>query len=143
MVNLSMPTRPAFPKGSVSSCVRALKSKYPGYSWARIESLGKSLLVTLGAVALPHRSLHSATYYRRTRCIPQELIARVAPTRTEGLNMRGIFSFPIEQYADALLQSWNLISINAFQNQDSRILAISYPTFLHQNQGDPKPRKER
>lgn len=26
-------------------------------------------------------------------------------SRTEGLNMRGIFSFPIEQYADALLAS--------------------------------------
>jgi hypothetical protein len=33
------------------------------------------------------------------------LIARIAPTRTEGLNMRGIFSFPIEQYAAVLLPS--------------------------------------
>jgi TnpA family transposase len=43
---------------------------------------------------------------RRSGAIPPELIARIAPTRTEGLNMRGIFSFPIEQYADALLPSW-------------------------------------
>ena len=43
---------------------------------------------------------------RRSGAIPPELIARIAPTRTEGLNMRGIFTFPIEQYADALLPSW-------------------------------------
>jgi hypothetical protein len=38
--------------------------------------------------------------------VPPELIGRIAPTRTEGLNMSGIFSFPIEQYADVLLPSW-------------------------------------
>ncbi len=43
---------------------------------------------------------------RRSGAIPSELIARIAPTRTEGLNMRGIFSFPIEQYAALLLPSW-------------------------------------
>jgi TnpA family transposase len=43
---------------------------------------------------------------RRSGAIPPELIARIAPTRTEGLNMRGIFSFPIEQYAALLLPSW-------------------------------------
>jgi TnpA family transposase len=42
---------------------------------------------------------------RRSGAIPPELIARCAPTRTEGLNMRGIFSFPIEQYAAVLLPS--------------------------------------
>jgi TnpA family transposase len=42
---------------------------------------------------------------RRSGAIPPELIARIAPTRTEGLNMRGIFSFPIEQYAAVLLPS--------------------------------------
>ncbi len=43
---------------------------------------------------------------RRSGAIPPELIARCAPTRTEGLNMRGVFQFPIDQYADALLPSW-------------------------------------
>jgi hypothetical protein len=43
---------------------------------------------------------------RRSGAIPPELIARIARTRTEGLNMRGIFSFPIEQYSDALLPCW-------------------------------------
>jgi Tn3 transposase DDE domain len=42
---------------------------------------------------------------RRSGAIPPELIARIAPTRSEGLNMRGIFSFPIEQYAAVLLPS--------------------------------------
>jgi hypothetical protein len=30
------------------------------------------------------------------------MIARIAPTRTEGINMRGVFRFPIEQYAEQL-----------------------------------------
>jgi hypothetical protein len=42
---------------------------------------------------------------RRSGAIPPELIARIAPTRTEGINMRGVFRFPIEQYADQLLPS--------------------------------------
>jgi TnpA family transposase len=42
---------------------------------------------------------------RRSGAVPPALIGRVAPTRTEGLNMRGVFSFPIEQYADQLLPS--------------------------------------
>lgn len=43
---------------------------------------------------------------RRSGAVPQELIGRIAPTRTEGVNMRGIFSFPIERYATVLLPSW-------------------------------------
>jgi hypothetical protein len=43
---------------------------------------------------------------RRSGVIPPELIARCAPTRTEGLNMRGIFRFPIELYLKQLLPSW-------------------------------------
>jgi TnpA family transposase len=51
---------------------------------------------------------------RRSGAIPPELIGRIAPTRTEGLNMRGIFSFPIEQYAEALLPSWVTAKIHGF-----------------------------
>jgi TnpA family transposase len=43
---------------------------------------------------------------RRNGAIPPQLVARCAPTRTEGLNMRGIFRFPIELYLDQLLPSW-------------------------------------
>jgi TnpA family transposase len=51
---------------------------------------------------------------RRSGALPRELIGRIAPTRTEGLNMRGIFSFPIEQYAEALLPSWGTAKIHGF-----------------------------
>ena len=33
----------------------------------------------------------------RATTVPPELIGRIAPTRTEGINLRGVFSFPIEQ----------------------------------------------
>jgi hypothetical protein len=49
---------------------------------------------------------------RRNGAIPPRLIARCAPTRTEGLNMRGIFRFPIEQYVAALLPSWAIPKIH-------------------------------
>ena len=42
---------------------------------------------------------------RRGMPIPQELIGRIAPTRTEGINLRGIFNFPIERYASQLVPS--------------------------------------
>lgn len=40
---------------------------------------------------------------REGRIEPAEVIARIAPTRTEGVNLRGVFRFPIEVYADHLL----------------------------------------
>jgi hypothetical protein len=42
---------------------------------------------------------------RRSSAVPPELIGRTAPTRTEGINLRGVFRFPIEQYAGQLLPS--------------------------------------
>lgn len=42
---------------------------------------------------------------RRSKTVPSELIGRVAPTRTEGINLRGVFRFPFEQYAGQLLPS--------------------------------------
>jgi hypothetical protein len=41
----------------------------------------------------------------RWRVVPPELIGRVAPTRTEGINLRGVFRFPIERFTDQLLPS--------------------------------------
>jgi hypothetical protein len=43
--------------------------------------------------------------HSRRGAVAPELIARCAPTRTEGLNMRGVFQFLIEPYADALMPS--------------------------------------
>jgi hypothetical protein len=40
---------------------------------------------------------------RPSTAVPPELIGRIAPTRTEGINLRGVFSFPIEQYVEYLL----------------------------------------
>jgi hypothetical protein len=37
--------------------------------------------------------------------VPPELIGRTAPTRTEGINLRGIFRFPVERYAEKVLPS--------------------------------------
>ena len=37
-----------------------------------------------------------------TLAVPLELIA---PTRTEGINLRGIFRFPVERYVDKILPS--------------------------------------
>jgi hypothetical protein len=34
---------------------------------------------------------------RSSTAVPPELIGRIAPTRTEGVNLRGVFSLPIEQ----------------------------------------------
>ena len=41
---------------------------------------------------------------RREKIAP-ELIGKIAPTRLEGINLRGIFNFPIQRFADPLLPS--------------------------------------
>jgi TnpA family transposase len=53
---------------------------------------------------------------RRSGAVQPELIGRIAPTRTEGLNMRGIFSFPIERYATVLLPSWETPKLQVLGN---------------------------
>jgi TnpA family transposase len=42
---------------------------------------------------------------RRSTAVPPELIGRIAPTRTEGINLHGVFGFPLEQYAAQILPS--------------------------------------
>jgi TnpA family transposase len=42
---------------------------------------------------------------RRGGAIPPQLTGRIAPTRTEGINLRGVFRFPLEPYADKILPS--------------------------------------
>jgi hypothetical protein len=41
----------------------------------------------------------------RHQVVPPELIGRVAPKRLEGINLRGIFRFPLERDAGQLLPS--------------------------------------
>ncbi len=43
--------------------------------------------------------------HRRGGGVPPELIGRVAPTRTEGINPSGVFRFSVERYADKTLPS--------------------------------------
>lgn len=40
-----------------------------------------------------------------TTAVPPALIGRVAPTRAERIDLRGVFTFPIEQYRAQVLQS--------------------------------------
>jgi TnpA family transposase len=41
----------------------------------------------------------------RRQVIPPELIGKVAPTRLESINLRGVFRFPVDRYADQILPS--------------------------------------
>lgn len=41
----------------------------------------------------------------RRQIVPPELTGRIAPTRLEGINLRGVFRFPVERYAAQLLPS--------------------------------------
>ena len=41
----------------------------------------------------------------RRQVVPPELIGRIAPTRLEGINLRGVFRFPLERYARQILPS--------------------------------------
>jgi len=51
---------------------------------------------------------------RPSTAVPPELIGRIAPTRTEGINLRGVFTFPIEQYQAQLLPSLPAAKSRAF-----------------------------
>jgi hypothetical protein len=51
---------------------------------------------------------------RRSTAVPPQLIGRIAPTRTEGINLRGVFTFPIEQYQAQLLPSLPAAKSRAF-----------------------------
>ena len=41
----------------------------------------------------------------RRQVAPPELVGRVAPTRLEGINLRGVFRFPVDRYAAQILPS--------------------------------------
>ena len=41
----------------------------------------------------------------RRQLVPQELIGRIAPTRLVGINLRGVFRFPLERCAQQILPS--------------------------------------
>ncbi len=41
----------------------------------------------------------------RRQVIPSELIGKIAPTRLESINLRGVFRFPVDRYANQILPS--------------------------------------
>ena len=47
--------------------------------------------------------------------MPSALIGRIAPTYIEGLNLRGIFCFPMEEYVEQLLPT-------AIRNTSNRVI---------------------
>lgn len=44
-------------------------------------------------------------WVNRRQIVPPELTGRIAPTRLEGINLRGVFRFPVERYAAQILPS--------------------------------------
>ena len=41
----------------------------------------------------------------RRQVIQAELTGKIAPTRLQGINLRGVFRFPVERYASEILPS--------------------------------------
>lgn len=46
-----------------------------------------------------------ASWSNRRQIIPPELIGKIAPTRLESINLRGVFRFPVDRYAGQILPS--------------------------------------
>ncbi|ABM96848.1 putative TnpA family transposase (plasmid) [Methylibium petroleiphilum PM1] len=49
----------------------------------------------------------------RRQIVPAELTGRIAPTRLEGINLRGVFRFPLERYAGQILPSQTAVKTGA------------------------------
>jgi hypothetical protein len=41
----------------------------------------------------------------RRQVIPPELIGKIAPTRLQSINLRGVFRFPVDRYANQIMPS--------------------------------------
>ena len=50
---------------------------------------------------------------RRAESIRPEIVGRIAPTRIEGINFRGVFRFPIDRFAGQLLPSFSAAKTSA------------------------------
>src|SRR5256885_8765254 len=57
----------------------------------------------------------------RRQAIPPELIGKIAPTRLESINLRGVFRFPVDRYADQIDRKSTRLN--------SSHLVISYAVF--------------
>ena len=59
------------------------------------------------ACGIPRASPLRATFLitHAAQIVPPELTGRIEPTRLEGINLRGVFRFPLERYAGQILPS--------------------------------------
>jgi hypothetical protein len=65
------------------------------------------MIVRIWTAVLEHRSSAAGPRSRGRRpngVLPPELLGRIAPTGTEGINLRRVFRFPVECYADKILR---------------------------------------
>lgn len=95
---------------SVNSLKRAIHVGRISSRQARREEEMRSVadgLTLLTNIVMAWNTMQMQSVLRRWRAagrqIPSALIGRIAPTRTEGINLRGVFEFPIEQYRNHLL----------------------------------------
>ncbi|HEX7498966.1 MAG TPA: hypothetical protein VF524_01545 [Polyangia bacterium] len=66
----------------------------------------QSILADLAPeIRVPETSAQAKMPGQQASDVPPELIGRIAPTRLEGINLRGVFRFPVERYAGQLLPS--------------------------------------
>jgi TnpA family transposase len=83
--------------------VAAFQAKRPDELAAVGDALGLLANLVMAWNTAQMQSAFDRLNARRTTAVPPELIGRIAPTRTEGINLRGVFRFPVEAYADRLL----------------------------------------
>jgi len=73
-----------------------------------MQAVADALSLLANTVMAWNTSQMQAVLYRwsnRRQVIPPELIGKIAPTRLEGINLRGVFRFPVDRYADQILPS--------------------------------------
>ncbi len=70
-----------------------------------VEALGLLANLVMAWNTAQMQAAYDRLNARKSTAIAPELIGRIAPTRTEGINLRGVFRFPLETYAERLLPS--------------------------------------
>jgi hypothetical protein len=81
--------------------VASYQAKQPEEMQAVADALSLLANLVMAWNTMKIQSILDRWNVRRATAVPPELIGRIAPTRTEGINLCGVFSFPIEQYADS------------------------------------------
>jgi TnpA family transposase len=97
---------------SVNALKRAIYTGRVAPTQARradeMQAVADALSLLANIVMAWNTAQMQAVLYRwanRRQIVPPELTGRIAPTRLEGINLRGVFRFPVERYAAQLLPS--------------------------------------